>query len=519
MTRPVVLIAGGVGKGQDFSPLADPVRAHAAFLSGAPAAPTSWTTHDGPVIIGGGLSGLTTAFRLRDKNPLVLEAGAHFGGNSQGQIWRGVPYSIGAAYIVNPEPGDEIHQLLSDLNLFPQMARSESEDQYALNGTIHKGLWLGGEKLYGENAKNVATLYAQLLSMLEDDERAPYPDIPADSAERRAYVNGLDQISFLDYIRGYFRRGTPEPIGTAIEQYCWSSMGGSAREISAASALNFYISEFGELGVFDAGNSRVTQTLYEHLLLRCGRNALRSGTHVMQVESTGSGVRIIARDFDGKDYGLEAPCAVLCCQKFVAKRIIKNFPADQRAACERLRYRSYLTAAVMIRGPQRLKFYDLYLLKHKDGKSFPPSAPIEQLGATDAIIANWNQYTNGDLALMLYRAFPYDGARGELFDPSSYERMRAGFEKQITAELLPLFSIKSSDIVDLRITRWGHALPLAEKGLIASGVPELLKRPLDNRIFFATQDNWALPAFETSVIEAAQVAGEVAALLKNGWHA
>lgn len=29
MTRPVVLIAGGVGKGQDFSPLADPVRAHA----------------------------------------------------------------------------------------------------------------------------------------------------------------------------------------------------------------------------------------------------------------------------------------------------------------------------------------------------------------------------------------------------------------------------------------------------------------------------------------------------------
>lgn len=493
----------------------DPMRAHATLLAGAPTEPSTWTKHAGPVIIGGGLSGLTAAFYLKDSNPLLLEAGTHFGGNSQGQIWHGIPYSIGAAYLINPEEGDEIHSLLSALDLLPRMSLSTSEDQYALNGAIHHGLWKGGKNVYGRQAARVDSLRERMLAMLDDSEQAPYPDIPTNDPKRRAYVNQLDRISFYDYLKDHFSGEIPEPLFTALEQYCWSSMGGSTREMSAAAALNFYVSEFGEVGVFDSGNSRVTQTLYEHVLLRCGRDALRSGTTVTQVETTSSAVRIIARDIDGRTYGIEAPCAIMCCQKFVAKHIVKNLRADQLGAFNKIRYRSYLTAAVMIRGPQKLPFYDLYLLKQRSGNPYPAQAPLEELGATDAIVANWSHYSGGDLALLLYRALPYDGARAQLFDPSSYDRARAAFEKQINDELLPLFSIRASDVADIRITRWGHALPLAETGLIAAGVPELLTRPIQNRIFFANQDNWALPAFETSVIESTRVARQVIDELKK----
>lgn len=141
--------------------------------------------------------------------------------------------------------------------------------------------------------------------------------------------------------------------------------------------------------------------------------------------------------------------------------------------------------------------------------------PIETLGATDAIIANWHERGSGDIALLLYRALPYDGARGEIFAPESYERVRAAFEKQITDELIPFFGVPQKDIADIRITRWGHALPLAEKGLIASGTPELLRRSMGDRIYFANQDNWALPAFENAVIESLDMAEQVQRQLRS----
>lgn len=191
------------------------MRAHwIPFNTAAAAEPSYWIKHQGPLIVGGGLSGLTAAFALRNQNPLVLEAGSHFGGNSQGQVWRGVPYSIGAAYIVNPEPGDQIHRLLTDLNLIERMGISTSEDQYALNGSVRHGLWHGGHALYGKQAPQVERLYQTLMAMLNDEEGTPYPDIPTSNMQNRAYIDRLDKQSFLEYLQSFFNGEVPEPLGT-----------------------------------------------------------------------------------------------------------------------------------------------------------------------------------------------------------------------------------------------------------------------------------------------------------------
>ncbi|MBI3043130.1 MAG: hypothetical protein HYY78_09935 [Betaproteobacteria bacterium] len=52
-------------------------------------------------------------------------------------------------------------------------------------------------------------------------------------------------------------------------------------------------------------------------------------------------------------------------------------------------------------------------------------------------------------------------------------------------------------------------MPVAAAGLIADGVPERLREPFRQRVFFVEQDNWALPAFETAVTEALVFAPQV----------
>ncbi len=50
-------------------------------------------------------------------------------------------------------------------------------------------------------------------------------------------------------------------------------------------------------------------------------------------------------------------------------------------------------------------------------------------------------------------------------------------------------------------------------GLIAQGVCDTLRRPFQDHVFCVNQDNWALPAVETCLLEAAYQAPRVLA----GW--
>jgi hypothetical protein len=118
--------------------------------------------------------------------------------------------------------------------------------------------------------------------------------------------------------------------------------------------------------------------------------------------------------------------------------------------------------------------------------------------------------------LTLYRALPYDSARAEALAPTAYNRYRQEFEAQIKDSILPLLKLKAEDIADLRLARWGHPIPVAAPGLIAEGVPEVLRKPFKDRVFFVEQDNWALPAFETALTEAQLWAPEVEKKLVGG---
>ena len=54
-------------------------------------------------------------------------------------------------------------------------------------------------------------------------------------------------------------------------------------------------------------------------------------------------------------------------------------------------------------------------------------------------------------------------------------------------------------------------MPIARPGFIADGLAGLARRPIAETIYFVEQDNWALPAVETCLLEAETYSAEVAA--------
>jgi hypothetical protein len=146
-------------------------------------------------------------------------------------------------------------------------------------------------------------------------------------------------------------------------------------------------------------------------------------------------------------------------------------------------------------------FYDLFLMGKAENR------------ATDLVMADFAKPDPERSILTLYRPMPIDGMRSALMAESAYADARKEFETQIAEEVLPLFGMDEGRVADLRLTRWGHALPIADKGRIADGTVDWLRKPFRERLFFVEQDNWCLPAIETSAEEALHFAPLVAKLL------
>src|SRR3972149_6064498 len=72
-------------------------------------------------IAGGGAGGLAAAYRLRDRDLLLLEALPRLGGNSMYFEWEGMPFSLGGQYIGTPGTwADPVWELCGELGLEPE---------------------------------------------------------------------------------------------------------------------------------------------------------------------------------------------------------------------------------------------------------------------------------------------------------------------------------------------------------------------------------------------------------------
>jgi hypothetical protein len=455
-------------------------------------------------IVGGGLSGLATAYLLRAHRPVVLELNSRMGGTSMGERWRGTDYSLGGAYFITADEGDFLDRLYTELGVY-RVARESppGDDQIELMGAIAQGFWQG-QGLPAQQQQAFAE-YALMVQRYVD----LYPDIPLDPDADNQWILDLDAISLRDYVTRKLTVPVPDLLAAGIQGYCYSSFNAGWEEVSAASGWNFLAAEeYGRL-VMPGGNAGLVRALWDRLRehdqrLDCPGRLLRAGCRAVDVRVLGpERVQVTYKDRDGAYRSLMAKRVVMCCPKHVARHVLHGLEQgdpERAAAISRIQTSAYVVANVLLNRQVRRDFYDLFLLR--DG-SFPPVVGVAEdfNRATDALRGDFARpQPMGRSVLTFYWPMPFGTSRVQMINRGL--AWHAERFAPLLRDVLGVLSVDTRHVRQVRLARWGHAMPIATPGLISEGVCERVRAPYQDHVFFVHQDNWALPAVETCLLEA-----------------
>lgn len=453
------------------------------------------------VIIGGGVSGLFTAYQHRKHKPIILEQAPRFGGNAKGESFRGLDYSIGAAYIDQPHAGTPMAELYQELGIAGLTVTRPDPDPVEHKGKLYRNFWAGEVEPSDRKAYEAISKHFQDLVT---EKNHAFPWIPSLKKENWEAAKRLDQESLHAALSRVAGGKLPPALETAIEHYSWSTYAASSKELSAPIAYMFLAQESNPIRIASGGNSAIAERVLERLLESgVPESHLRAGSIALQVRVENNQAVVLYENAKGELCELRAKAAVVSCPKFVAAKIMPDLESERASAIKKLRYRSYMTANLCLKKQPQEKFYDLFMTKSGHANLGDVKGYQDKVNATDLILANFAapQFKGAGSVFTFYRAFPYDGARTELFAPTSYATYRKKFEQQISHEILPMLKLKQQDIVDLRLTLWGHALPLGAQGFYQDDTVEQLRKPHRDRVFFIEQDNWAHPSLQTGATE------------------
>jgi len=299
-----------------------------------------------------------------------------------------------------------------------------------------------------------------------------------------------------------------------FQLYAWSSFVTSVEEISAYQMLGFIVAETGTLLAFPGGNAAITQALFDRLNDELPDGSLRSSALVIDVKACETRVTVTYVEPDGSLRAVQAKTCVFASPKYVAKRVIQDLPAEQVRAMSRLRYRGYVVANVFLNRAVPSPSFELYCLQGSVPIA-PTAGRPHTRPYTDICFGSWAQFDDVDHSVLtVYKAFAFDGDRQFLFNPGAHDKYRDQIYKGL-APVLQALGLSLDDVLGVRMTRWGHSLPVAETDFIASGTAAECHQPVGGRIFFANQDNWANPSFETCTDEARTAAALVREVLSE----
>lgn len=482
--------------------------------------PSEWSN---VVIVGGGLSGLSAAYYLRKENPILLEQSETLGGHAQGATHKGVRYSTGGAYVSLSEKGTPIDLFYEEIGLSKKFhEHTETEPIVVIEKKFRKisDFWKEGTDPHSK--EQAQKLFKHFEDLHDEKNDLKFPKIPATDKDMRHFVNQLDRKSFRRYLEDFLGEPLHPHLSALIEHYCWTTFGGSASEVSAASGLNFYAGDIKGEKFLAGGNAGIAEAILVTLARdpHFDLSRLRTKNPVVRVKVKEESVWVTYRNQNQELKTIQAKYVLMSCPKFIVVRILSDIEPERRQAIESIKYRTYFTASLFYRENLKRTFYDLMFLEpmEKEPKDIQEAARKQK--ATDIIYANYLQSSSAEndqpfTIINLYRTFPYE--THELSKPDIFSRVKREFEEQIRSTILPMLHLiadcKSCQNylgkLELTVHRWTNALPLSEVGNIANGKVDVLRRPFKERVFFAEQGNWTLPSVESGFTEALEWSTEI----------
>ena len=508
------------------------------------------------IVVGGGLSGLATAFFTLQNNPnakiLILEANFHVGGNASRDESPGLPTQASAAtaYIVYPYDTflfdfyDGVGVEYAD-NILTGPTRSMFFDSFM--PATSQAVWNGstGWVIDTFNDQGIANMpfpthVRQDFHAARQDFRGWYntngsPTDPPDLSDPK--YDYLAHKSLRDYL--LIQKGFHPAVGDFYDAYAADCLSGTGTFANAYSSISFLGSEYNPLVGFPGGNSYVTRRALKHLIPAsiAGNtqqaitnnpiitSELDKPTNQVRYRMGASGLRVntgsqnatVFYHSGGTFFRANTKAVVLASQMMSAHRIVEHLmSSSQLEAASHYQTTPATVANVVLNNSQFLvnagPTYDYYWY----------SGGVWQ----DCVTADYVKVMN-DPAQLNNGARPnvltvYDGFFGDPETERQAERIAqltepfSHYEDALRADLGRAFGPSGFDFdrdVDaVYLYRWGHALNVPYVGwtfgvptmgpagqVMRTDGPRTIGRQQIGRVSMGAQDTEGAPATEDAI--------------------
>ncbi len=432
------------------------------------------------VVVGGGVSGLAAAWRLKKekKSFVVLDMEPVFGGAARAGSWHQHEYPVGSGYFVT---WDGVYkELYEDIHM-PKIPTGED------------ALWYGPDDVYvdfwrddviarlpiGPTDKDAFKRFRDDLLKFKD-----LPDYPLSTASP-SKIEQWDTIPASKYLAQY----ESEELTRWMDQYLLSSCGSTVDEINAYCFLNFYSSEFGsgfDLPRFTSagGITGLARRMREHL----GPKNVRLNAMVVNVENVGAGVEVRYVDPHDDVHAVRAKAAILAVEKRIANNITVGMPQEQYDLCKLVRYAPYITVNLLCTAPLfPSRGFDFWFWE----KESVFTDMVDAYHGEDLLRGRGDRL-KGEFTYCVYCPHP-EKDRQKLLDAAYL----AEYAQRVADTVERRIPGSRSIIKEMHVFAWGHTMVISSVNSHSTYHPAI-SRPVGH-IYFANTDNDLSPSVESGV--------------------
>lgn len=468
------------------------------------------------VIVGGGVAGLSAAWRLKQngcEDFVVLELESQPGGTSRSGRCELTPFPWGAHYLPVPLAHNrDLIRLLDEMGVVESLASDGSPviaEQFLCRDPDERvfvdGEWIEG--LYPATGALDDDL-AQLAAFRKEIDRwSTWRDadgrrafsIPIRHATDDAEVLELDKLSMAEWLRQH--DWTSQRLHWLVDYSCRDDYGLTAEQTSAWAGVLYFAARLKEPGgdhqplmTWPQGNGRIV----EHLASQA-ETRLKTGVAVTKIKPNQDTLEVLGFNTAAEQpIGFRAKSVIFAAPQFLAPRMIDGFAERTGRTADQFEYGSWLVANVHLnRRPRESGFPLSWDNVIHDSRS---------LGYVVATHQSGNDH--GPTVLTWYH-------------PLCDDNVKAARQQLLKAKWADLADVVLTDlerphpeirslVTRLDVFRWGHAMIRPRPGFITSDQRRKAAQP-DGRIHFANTDLSGIALFEEAFDHGLRAADEVLA--------